>query len=112
MKFKIDLGRDGDPNGDPASVWIILENGTLHIEVEDYKESWCDLDIANTQKFFKTLGIDDKNAIEIEETLKQNFMQSPVLKNFMVLDKFRTICDANNIQYTMNSWLSGWDMEL
>jgi hypothetical protein len=95
----------------PASVWIILENDTLHIEVEDNMEAMYDLDIANTQKFFKALGIDDKNAVEIEETVKQHFMQSPVLKNFAVLDKFKSICDAHNIQYTTNSWLSGYDME-
>jgi hypothetical protein len=107
----INLGRDGDPNGKSASVWIILKNETLHIEVEDYQEAMCDLDITNTKKFFKIFGIDDKNAVEIEETLKQHFMQSPVLKNFEVLDKFKNICDANNIQYTTNSWLSGYDME-
>jgi hypothetical protein len=110
-RLKIHLGRDGDPNGKPASVWIILENDKLHIEVEDYMEAMSDLDVANTKKFFKTLGIDDKNAVKIEEILKQHFMQSPVLKNFGVLDKFRSICDANNIQYTTNSWLGGDDME-
>jgi hypothetical protein len=110
-RLRIDLGRDGDPNGKSASVWIILENGTLHIEVEDNMEAMCNLDIANTQKLFKALGINDKNAVEIEETLKQHFMQSPELKNFAVLDKFRKICDTNTIQYTANSWLGGYDME-
>jgi hypothetical protein len=110
-RLVIYLGRDGDPNGKPASVWIVLENGTLHIEVEDNMEAMSDLDIANTQKFFKTLGIDDKNAARIEEILKKHFMQSPELKNFGVLEKFRSICDANNIQYKTNSWISGYDME-
>ena len=27
--------------------------------------------------------------------MKQHFMQSPELKNFDVLDKFRDICEAN-----------------
>jgi len=34
MKHKIDLGRDGNPEGTPPSVWIIIEDGKLHIQVE------------------------------------------------------------------------------
>ena len=109
MGHTINLGRDGNPNGTPASVWIIIENDNLHIEVEYYKEAWYDLDEVNTQRFLIVMGINDKNTVEIEEILKQHFIQSPEFKNFDVLDKFGDICDANNIQYKYNSWSSGYD---
>jgi hypothetical protein len=104
MKHEIDLGRDGDPSDTPASVWIILENGTFHIEAECYKEAWYDLDAENTQKLFNALGINSEDTSEIETILKQNFMQSPGFQNFQVLDKFRDICKENDIKYTYNSW--------
>jgi len=106
MKHKIDLGRDGNPEGTPPSVWIILEDGKLRIQVECYSEAWYDLDEANTQKFLIAMGINDKDTSEIEKNLKQHFRQSSDFKNFDVLDKFKSICDANNIQCKYNAWSS------
>ena len=106
MKHIIYLGRDGNPEGSPASVWVKLEDNKLHIEAECYNEAWYDLDEDNTQKFLIIMGTNNKDIIEIEKILKQNFIQSPDFKNFDVLDKFKSICDVNNIQYKHNSWNS------
>jgi len=109
MKHTIPLGRDGNPDDTPPSVWIIIEDDKLHIEVEYYSEAWYDLDEANTQKFLIVMGINDKETVEIEKILKQHFIQSSDFKNFDIFDKFRNICDANNIQYKYNAWSSGYD---
>ena len=109
MKHTIYLGRDGNPDDTPASVWIIIEDDKLHIEVECYKEAWCDLDEANTQKFLTTMGINNKETVEIEKILKQYFIQSSDFKNFDILNKFKSICDTNNIQYNYNAWSSSYD---
>ena len=96
---------------DPLMANIPEDIDNLRIEAECYKEAWYDLDEVNTQKFLIVMGINDKNTVEIEEILKQHFIQSPEFQNFDVLDKFRRICDANNIQYKYNSWSSEYDFE-
>jgi len=103
-RYKIDLGRDGDPSQTPPSVWIIWDGEIFRMEVECYKEAWCELDKENAKIFFNVLGLKD-NA-DIEHILRSRFTQSSMFKNFQLLDEFMSICDKNNIKYTYNSWCS------
>jgi hypothetical protein len=103
-RLKIDLGRDGDPNGTPPSAWIIWDGETFRMEVECYKEAWCELGKENAEIFFNALGIKD-NA-DIERVLRSRFTQSSTLQNFQLLDELMSICEKNNIKYAYNSWCS------
>ena len=103
-RLKIDLGRDGDPNKTPPSVWIIWNGGTFRMEVECYKEAWCELDKENAEIFFNVLDV--KNNDDIERVLRSHFTQSSTFQNFQLLDEFMSICKKHNIKYTYNSWSS------
>jgi len=105
-KITIDLGRDGDPDGTPASVWINITDGAFRMEVECYKEAWCDLDASNFEKLLKELKIWGESDDCVVQFFKTQFMQNETQENFEVLDKFMKMCDQFNVKYNYNSWFS------
>ena len=102
--FKIDLGRDGDPYQMPPSAWIIWDGKTFRMEIECYKEAWCELDKENTEMLFNILNVEGN--VDIESILRSQFTQSITFKNFQLLDKLISICKMHNIKYSYNSWCS------
>jgi len=102
--FEIDLGRDGYPDQKPPSAWIIWDGTTFRMEVECYREAWCELDKENTEMLFSILNKEGND--DIKSILRNHFMQSITFQNFQLLDELISICKEHNIKYSYNSWFS------